>query len=214
MPDPGSVAAIVLAAGSGSRFGGPAGSKLLALIAGRPILQHVLDRAAEAGIERQILVVPPGDAGVALETAIEWGTARRIPNPAPERGLASSLQLGWAAASALRPAPEATLVLLGDQPAVPPRVIDALLAAPLDPTRPVVAPRYASGGGPNPLRLEPEAAPLILEASGDRGLGPLLGTRPALVRWLDAGGGNPDVDEPADIEVLAAALAVEPDDRP
>ena len=38
----GRVVAVVLAAGEGSRFGG---GKLLASIEGRPVLQHVLDRA-------------------------------------------------------------------------------------------------------------------------------------------------------------------------
>ena len=42
------VTAVVLAAGAGSRFGG---GKLLASLEGRPVLQHVLDRLAEAGVE-------------------------------------------------------------------------------------------------------------------------------------------------------------------
>src|SRR6266545_5615426 len=42
------VVAIVLAAGAGSRFGG---GKLLAKLSGKPLLQHVLDRVAEAGME-------------------------------------------------------------------------------------------------------------------------------------------------------------------
>lgn len=223
MPEPAEVAAVVLAAGAGSRFGGAPGSKLLARLDGRPVLQHVLERLASAGIGRQLVVVPASASE--LDETIEWGSARRIPNPAPERGLSSSLQLGWAAASMLRPVPAATLILLGDQPVVSPRVIAALLAAPLDPTRPVVAPRYAAGGGPNPVRLEPEAGPLIDEARGDRGLGPILATRPDLVRWIDVEGSNPDLDRPADLEALAEllaaddravarALAAGPDDRP
>jgi CTP:molybdopterin cytidylyltransferase MocA len=42
------IGALVLAAGSGSRFGG---GKLLAPIGGRPVLQRVLDTIAGAGID-------------------------------------------------------------------------------------------------------------------------------------------------------------------
>ena len=41
------VTAVVLAAGAGTRLGG---GKLLAQIGGRPVLQHVLDALATAGV--------------------------------------------------------------------------------------------------------------------------------------------------------------------
>ena len=47
---------LVLGAGAGSRFGG---GKLLARVGGRPVLQHVLDTLAEAGIVEH-LHVPHG----------------------------------------------------------------------------------------------------------------------------------------------------------
>ncbi len=48
------VTAIVLAAGAGSRFGG---GKLLASLGGVPILQHVLDTLAAAGLEDVVVVL-------------------------------------------------------------------------------------------------------------------------------------------------------------
>src|SRR3990172_1967285 len=51
--------ALVLAAGTGSRFGG---GKLLAPLGGKPVLQHVLDRVAEAGMG-EVMVVLGRDAG-------------------------------------------------------------------------------------------------------------------------------------------------------
>ena len=67
---------LVLAAGAGSRFGG---GKLLASVGGRPVLQHVLDALAAAGIG-EVIVVLGGDAR-AVEAAIAWRseTARREP---------------------------------------------------------------------------------------------------------------------------------------
>ena len=186
------IRAIVLAAGAGSRFGG---HKLEARVDGKPILRHVLDALFEAGLDDPVVVVAP-DAG-------EWHGAELVTNPAPEHGLSSSLKLGWAHATAAEPSPESVLVALGDQPLVRPEVVRALVAAPLDPARPIVAPRYAGTDAHNPVRLDVSGARLIDEASGDRGIGPVLERNPELVRWLDVTGDNPDVDTGADLAHVA-----------
>ena len=198
------VRAVVLAAGAGVRFGG---TKLEARIAGRPLLQHTLDALAGAGHDDPIVVLGPDSA---LEWAIGWRRAHRIVNPDPARGLASSLQLGWAAAMAADPRPEAVLVVLGDQPRLASDAIRALVAAPLDPVRPIVAPRYAGSDARNPVRIEAAAARLVQAATGDRGLGPLLDTDPSIVRWLELAGDNPDVDRRED---LVAAIEADWADR-
>jgi CTP:molybdopterin cytidylyltransferase MocA len=197
------VRGLVLAAGAGSRFGG---DKLEARVDGKPVLQHVLSALADAGLENPVVVVAPepaagADAGES--GPIEWGSAERVPNPAPERGLASSLQIGWQRALAADPATEAVLVVLGDQPLLLPDVIRAIAAAPLDAERPIVAPRYADTEAHNPVRVEASAAHLVDEARGDRGLGPILERNTTLVRWLDVAGDNPDVDTPADLAHVA-----------
>jgi SAM-dependent methyltransferase len=131
-----------------------------------------------------------------------------VVNPEPGRGLSSSLQLGWAAARAQGAQPAgAILVVLGDQPRLPPNVVRALMAAPLDAARPIVAPRYAKSGARNPVRIEVGALAdeLIASATGDRGLGPLLEARPDLVRWIDVEGDHPDIDRPSDLVALAEA---------
>ena len=194
----GRTTAIVLAAGAGTRFGG---GKLLARLEGRPILQHVLDALRAAGLEDVIVVTGPDHA--ALDAAIDWGGARRVVNPAPERGLSTSLQAGWAAAMAADPPPRGVIVVLGDQPRLDPAVVHTLAAQPADPARPVVVARHADGAR-NPVRLEPEAAELVRGASGDRGLGPLLDARPELVRSVGVGGANPDIDERRDLVDLLA----------
>jgi ubiquinone/menaquinone biosynthesis C-methylase UbiE len=98
------------------------------------------------------------------------------------------------------------VLALGDQPLVRPDVLAKLGTAPLDPNRPIVAPRYAGSDAHNPVRVEPAAADLVAGASGDRGLGPLLVANPDRVRWIDVGGDNPDVDTPADLARLAERL--------
>lgn len=193
------VAAIVLAAGAGRRFGG---HKLTARLLGKPILQHVLDALADAGIDDPVVVLDPGDAD--LLAAIRWGRARRTPNPDPSRGLSSSLRAGWAAAMAAQPRPDRVLVALGDQPTVPAALHRRLLEMPLDAARPVIVARHRDGA-PNPVRLEPSAAPLVEAATGDRGLGPLLERHAGLVRDVVIDARNPDVDQRADLESLVAA---------
>jgi CTP:molybdopterin cytidylyltransferase MocA/SAM-dependent methyltransferase len=192
----GPVTAIVLAAGAGRRFGG---GKLLATLDGRPILQHVLDALVAGGIADPVVVV--GADASALDRVVSWGGARRVTNPDPVRGLSSSLRLGWEAAMTAPVTPSAVLVVLGDQPMLGPAVVRALVTMPADPLRPVVVARHADGAR-NPVRLEPEAAPLVADATGDRGLGPLLDAHPELVRDLPVPVANPDVDARRDLALL------------
>ena len=196
------VVAVVLAAGRATRFGA---SKLLASLDERPILAHVLERLGAAGVAEQIVVL--GEDAEAVERAIAWpaGT-RRVVNPDPSRGLASSLALGIAAATDPRAgaAPDAILVALGDQPRVSPSVIGALIAL-LDDPRPIKVPRYADEANPNPVLLAGPAFDLVREATGDRGLGPVIARYPELVHDLPVPGSNPDIDTPADLAALADA---------
>lgn len=190
----------MLAAGAGRRFGG---RKLEARLAGRPLLQHTLDALAAAGLDDPIVVLAP-DSG--LEPLIAWGGAQRLVNPDPSRGMSSSLQLGWAAALAMDPPPDAVLVVLGDQPRLTPEVVGALIGTPPDPVRPIVAPWFRSGAR-NPVRIDtgPIATTFIQAATGDRGLGPLLDANPDVVRWIDVPGDNPGVDERSDLVAVIEA---------
>jgi CTP:molybdopterin cytidylyltransferase MocA/SAM-dependent methyltransferase len=198
----GRVAAVVLAAGAGSRFGG---GKLLAPVEGRPILQHVLDRLAASGVD-DVVVVLGADAPT-IEREIHWRTERRVKNPDPSRGLSSSLQVGVAAVDH---AVDAAMIVLGDQPLLPARAIRALLNAELVEGRPIVVPVYGDHAGRNPVLLGRAAFRLVDEATGDRGLGPLLAEHPQLVREIPIRvvGGNPDVDTRAQhVTLLESAWA-------
>jgi CTP:molybdopterin cytidylyltransferase MocA/SAM-dependent methyltransferase len=196
------ITAVVLAAGAGSRFGG---GKLLAPVEGRPILQHVLDRLAASDLDDVIVVL--GEDASTIEGAIDWRNERRVRNTDPSRGLSSSLQVGLRAVGA---EVDAAMIVLGDQPLVPPRAVRALLDAEVDDARPVVVPVYGDDAGRNPVLLGRAAFSLAGEATGDRGLGPLLADHPELVRQIPirVEGGNPDVDTRADhVALLEGAWA-------
>jgi molybdenum cofactor cytidylyltransferase len=193
------VVAVVLAAGESRRFGSP---KLLAPLDGRPVLQHTLDAIAAAGLTDVVVVV--GEQAAAIEAAVSWRGERRVVNPRPQDGLASSLRLGLDAA-ADDPAVDAVLVALGDQPSLRPAVVGAVIARGVAVQEPIVRVRYADDGAPNPVLIRRAAWPLAAGMSGDRGLGALLDLRPELVAEVAVDGTNPDVDTPSDLATIAAS---------
>jgi molybdenum cofactor cytidylyltransferase len=197
-------AAIILAAGSASRFGAP---KALAPLNGRPLLQHVLDAAAALDLGRVVVVL--GDEANLISAALTWRSEVRVRNPAPQDGLSSSLRIGMAE---LGPGVDAALILLGDQPLVRGDVVEKLLAALEPDRRPIAVPRYSGGGGPNPLLIHRRAWHIVAEARADRGLGPVIERHLDLVARVEVDGANPDVDTRSDLEALEASAPRE--DRP
>jgi molybdenum cofactor cytidylyltransferase len=190
-------AAIVLAAGRGSRFGG---GKLLARLEGKPLLQHVLDTAAASDLKPVIVVL--GHQARRLEQAISWRAERRVVNRRPDRGLSSSLRLGLETLQRVAPEAERALVLLGDQPRLSPDQLRIILQLVPDERRPIVVPRYAGGRAGNPVLLERPAWPLAADLRGDRGMSQLFEADAELLRHVDVPGTNPDVDTPADLAAL------------
>ncbi len=229
--DPRSVGCVVLAAGASSRFGGPKAlarlgdrtllQRVLDTLAGVGfaetvvVLGHAADEieAATAWRDERRVRNPDPDAGlssslrVGLE-ALARGPLDGVPPdavplaPARHEGSASPGPATPRDAAELGPRIEAALFVLGDQPLLRVGTIRAVIGA-LEPgVRAVVIPRY-DAGGPNPALLSREAWPLALEASGDRGLGPLLRSHADLVREVRVPGANPDVDTPADLAAMA-----------
>ncbi len=201
------VGAVVLAAGSASRFGG---DKLSAELAGRPVLRHVLDAAVAGGLEPIVVVVPPDDRLAAVSLA----PARAVVNPNPSEGLSSSVRLGLRAldVDATQRPLDAAVILPGDQPRIRPAVIGALIdAAARSAEAPFVVARHRDDRAPNPVLVRRAVWRLADELAGDRGFGPLLASRPELVRWVEVDGANPDVDTPADLDRLADTEAASSD---
>jgi molybdenum cofactor cytidylyltransferase len=191
------IAAVVLAAGAGSRYGG---GKLRAVLRGRPILAHVVAAARAGGLDPVVVVVPPTGE---LDD-LELGTVVRVVNPDPSEGLSSSVRLGLRAVE-LDDAVDAAVILPGDQPLVRPDVIAALRdAAAASPETPFVVARHAGDGAPNPVLARRAVWRLADELAGDRGFGPVLSAHPELVRIVAVDGANPDIDTPDDLVALEA----------
>ncbi len=193
------MAAVVLAAGRASRFGG---AKLLAPFRGRPLAAHAFDllgRARAAGLVFDTLaVVAAGDDGVA-RLAREAGT-RTVTNPTPDRGLGSSLGCGLAA---LGPETDAAVILLADQPLVRLDVVATLVAGWRAGLGVVLRPRYAEAAGEpgHPVLLDRSVWPLA-GRDADTGPGGYFPPGSAGVAVIDVAGRNPDVDTPDDLTTL------------
>ncbi|MDB5592640.1 nucleotidyltransferase family protein, partial [Enterovirga sp.] len=114
-----SVAAIILAAGRGTRFGGT--PKMLAEYDGRSFVRRAADAALEGGAEPVIAVL--GHEADRVRRALAGLDVILVPNPAYPEGLSTSLRAGFAA---LPDGTEAALVLLGDMPLVGPDLVAGL----------------------------------------------------------------------------------------
>ena len=110
------IAAVVLAAGSGSRFGSSA--KQLAELDGIPLLEHAL-RAVEAvpAIERIVVVL--GARADEVRAGVDFGQAEPVVCEDWADGQAASLRCGIAAVADA----EAAVLTLGDMPRITPQVI-------------------------------------------------------------------------------------------
>jgi molybdenum cofactor cytidylyltransferase len=187
------IGGLVLAAGQASRFGT---AKQLALLDGRPLLEHAVQAITAALAGRVVVVLGSGAeeviAGVDLHGAEPHVCSRW------QEGQAASLACGLAEL----PECEAVVVVLGDQPRVSPDAIRRVIAAR---GGGALAVRASYGGDPgHPVLLERELFGRLRDVSGDHGARNLLMSVPVReVPCEDLGGGE-DVDTPAELDALRA----------
>jgi molybdenum cofactor cytidylyltransferase len=177
------IGAVVLAAGEGSRFGGP---KQLAELDERPLLEHVLIAlAAVPAVERIVVVL--GAHADEIRARVDMHGAEVIVADGWAEGQAASLRAGLGALDDV----DGALILLGDQPGMTPAAIEAVLVH-FDGTRPL---RAVYDGVPgHPVVLPRALVPAALELQGDEGARDLL--ERAGVRRIEVG----HLCEPLDVD--------------
>jgi len=188
-----SQAAVVLAAGGGSRWDGD-GHKLLAEVDGRPLAAHALAAAADAGLDELVVVTGAVDltgvlAGV-LDEALPV-TVKVLHNERWAEGQAGSLGLAVAHAAAV--GHDAVVVGLADSPGVPTEAWRAVAAVEAE----LAVATFA--GRRRPPTLIGRSLWGQIPQAGDQGARGLLNGRPDLVVEVPCPGDPADVDTMEDL---------------
>ncbi len=199
-PDDARVGAVVLAAGRGTRMGGP--NKLLAEVSGKPLVRHAAEAAL--GSRARPVVVVTGHQQEEVEPALAGLDVRLVHNPDFAEGLSTSLKAGLAA---LPQEADGALVLLGDMPRVTSGLIDRLIGA-FDPAAgglAVVPVRDGHRG--NPVLFSRVFFPELQTVTGDVGARGLLGSHGEGVVEVpvDDDAAFLDVDTPEALEAARSA---------
>jgi CTP:molybdopterin cytidylyltransferase MocA len=182
--------AVVPAAGRASRFGG---GKLLARLAGQPLIHHTIAALLDAGIRRFVVVHALGadwsDAPIVGDDRVTL-----VINTEPERGMFSSIQAGLAEADG-----HPIVILPGDMPFVTAATVSTIVEAARLADEPVVA-AYGGRWG-HPLALPGRLREDLLRMDARRSLRDALvslGSVPRTVE-VDDEGVLKDVDVPGDL---------------
>lgn len=188
-----SIAAVLLAAGAGTRFGS---AKQLAEVDGEPLVHRAATTALASGCSSVRVIV--GAHREQVEAALAGLDVLIVANPSWEDGMASSIRVGIDAVAADIPRVEAAILLLADQVSVTPAVLDALIERFAAGDADLVACAYAGTQGPPALFGRRFFAELE-ELRGDRGARSVLSAHHGELALVDFPEGAHDVDTPADL---------------
>jgi molybdenum cofactor cytidylyltransferase len=169
---------LVLAAGRGERFAASGGTthKLQALLAGKPVLQHVLDAVAASGLPHHVVHADPSRPG--MGDSITAGVR------------ATADASGW-------------LVLPGDLPLVQPATLLAVAQALGQ--HAVVVPVYQGERG-HPVGFAAQCGAQLMALGGEQGAAPVVKARGATLLVVEDAGVVTDVDTVSDLESAEQTL--------
>lgn len=197
------VAAVILAAGSGSRLGGTA--KALIRIDGMPLVQRLIVAVQGAGIPD--LLVVTGHYHDAIAQVVAPTGVRVVRNPDAVKGQAGSVRLGLQHTD--RQA-GAVMVVLCDQPLLTSGDLVALVDAfGRRASGKFVVPRVNGRGRGNPVMVSRNAVQAILASATYVACRDYMDAHPALVSYLDTGNDHYaiDIDVPQDLAVVRSRLS-------
>ena len=180
-----SIAAVILAAGAGSRYDGDT-HKLFGEVAGLPVISHVIDAARGAEVDEVIVVSGAVDLGPFVPDDVTL-----IHNEQWAEGQSTSLRaaVGYAESRGH----DVLVIGLGDSPGVTTEIWNQVAAVEAD----LASARYDGELRP-PVRLTASMW-ASLPVSGDEGARSLMRQRPDLVRPVPVEGNPRDIDTLEDL---------------
>ena len=186
------IAGLIPAAGASRRMGR---DKRRIPFGGRTVLETTAASLLDGGVDMLVVVLEPASPcrelpGLAGATLVE--------NPAPERGMLSSIRVGLAA---MPQEMTAAALLPGDHPFVPAAAVRALLQCFRADRPALLAPRYGDRRG-HPLIIRADLFAEAAACDDSVGLRQLVRRREADVRELVLEGSDDDLDRPEDLERL------------
>jgi molybdenum cofactor cytidylyltransferase len=182
------IAGLVLAAGAGTRFDSD-GSKLLAELDGRPLVEHAI-RAQCSVRELERVVVVLGSHADEMCAGVEFGRAEPVICSDWAAGQSASLRCGVRALAGA----SKVIVTLGDEPLLTPDVIARFVQQP-------GGARATYHGRPgHPVVLGPAQLHAVAALHGDHGARGLLEGGPT-IECAELCSGR-DVDTQADLEAI------------
>jgi molybdenum cofactor cytidylyltransferase len=188
----GNVFAIVLGAGTASRFGR---TKQIEIVEGNTLVGHAMNVAREVCGIRTVLVVGH-DSGPVIEAAGQ--PAFLVVNDDYEDGIGRSIAT---AVRAIAHVADAVLLTLADQPLITAAHLDSLIDAWSGARDEIVATSFADALGP-PVLFPPSAFGKLSRLSGDVGARSLLRDEAFSVTTIDFADAAIDVDTPEDLARL------------
>ena len=186
------IGAVVLAAGRGTRLGAP---KAIAPAGGATFVEAVLATLREAQIDEIRVVLSPALASSLVPVPVPPGLA--VVNPAPSRGMLSSIRCGL---DALPRNLDAVLVWPVDHPRVRAATIRALVGARAASSAPVVVPLHDGVRG-HPVLFDARVLPELAAAPPEAGARAVVHAHTdRLELSVDDAGVTQDIDSPGDYE--------------
>ena len=194
------IAALLLAAGESTRFGGSS-SKLLAALNGKPIVRWSAEALSGAPVDEVIVVMGRDDD--AIRRALHDVPARFVVHPEPGQGMGTSIARGVAA---LRAETDAVLIVLADEPFPSRAARDAVVARWRAGGVAIVVPEFRGVRG-HPVLFDRATFPELRTLTGDRGAREVVGRTPSRVAVVAVDEPPPrDIDTRGDLEAGSTQL--------
>lgn len=197
-PSHASVGAVILAAGSSSRYGA---LKQLIAIDGEPMARRIVRGALAAGLHPVVVVV--GAQSDRVTDCLNNLDVVAVSNPAWGDGMGSSLATGVQALLAQAAPLQSLMVLLADQPAIKIDDLERMLATHAQRPNRILACQKSGDFGP-PCLFPVAYTDELIALSGTQGARALIDRHASQVEGFDLPAAFQDIDTPEDYNAWEA----------